>query len=135
MTRRLLIVDDAAIIRKMIADTVESAGWEVAGEASDGEQAIELYQQLRPDAVTLDMVMPEHNGLHALKGIKEIDPEAKVVVVSALDQQNILKQAFKLGAVDFIVKPFDDDAVVATLNSAVDSALVATTAASASKQC
>ena len=81
-----------------------SAGWDVVGEASNGQEAIDRYRQLRPDAVTLDLVMPEHDGLHALHGIMEFDPEAKVLVVSALEQRDVLKDAFKAGAADFVVK-------------------------------
>lgn len=117
MSRRLLIVDDALIIREIIKDAVTSAGWEIAGEAMNGQQAVEQYERLRPDAVTLDLVMPEYDGLHALEGILHIDPRAKVVVVSALDQKNILKQAFKIGATDFVVKPFVNDALVQTLEA------------------
>jgi two-component system chemotaxis response regulator CheY len=116
MTRKLLITDDALIIRAMIRDAAELAGWEVVGEAADGQQAIDMYEQLRPDAVTLDMVMPQHDGLHALGGIMGLDPQAKVLVVSALDQKQTLKEAFRLGASDFIVKPFDKHALVATLD-------------------
>jgi two-component system chemotaxis response regulator CheY len=78
---------------------------------------VEQYQDLQPDAVTLDLVMPEYDGLHALEGILGIDPDAKVVVVSALDQRNILKQAFKIGATDFLVKPFNNEVLVATLEA------------------
>jgi len=119
MTRRLLIVDDALIIREIIKDAVTNAGWEIAGEAVNGQQAVEQYERLRPDAVTLDLVMPEYDGLHALEGILHLDPNAKVVVVSALDQKNILKQAFKIGATDFVVKPFVNDALVQTLETLV----------------
>lgn len=117
MSKKLLVVDDAAIIRKMISDTVTAAGWEVIGEAANGQEAIELYKSLRPDAVTLDMVMPEYDGLHALAGIREIDPQAKVVVVSAVDQKAILREALQLGAADFLVKPFDKAVLIATLDS------------------
>ena len=117
MSKNLLVVDDAAIIRKMICDTVISAGWEVVGQAANGQEAIELYKQLRPDAVTLDIVMPEFNGLHALTGIREFDPDAKVVMVSAVDQKRVLKEALQLGAADFLVKPFDRDVLIATLEA------------------
>ena len=119
MTKRLLVVDDALIIREIIKDAAGNAGWEIAGEAANGQEAIEQFEQLRPDAVTLDLVMPEYDGLHALQGILEIDPAAKVVVVSALDQKNILKQAFKIGATDFVVKPFNNNALVQTLETVV----------------
>lgn len=119
MARSLLIADDALIIREMIKDAATSAGWRVAGCAENGQQAIELYETLHPDAVTLDLVMPEHDGLHALAGIRAKHPNAKVLIVSALDQKEILKEAFKLGATDFIVKPFDRQNLVKTLDSLV----------------
>ena len=119
MPRRLLVVDDALIIREIIKDAATGAGWEVAGEAANGQEAIERYQELRPDAVTLDLVMPEYDGLHALEGILNVDPDAKVVVISALEQRNILKQAFKIGAADFLVKPFHNEALVATLENLI----------------
>lgn len=116
MPRTLLIVDDALIIREMIKDAARPAGWTIAGEATDGRMAIERYQQFRPDAVTLDLVMPEYDGLYALRGIMAADPEAKIVVVSALDQKSVLREAFKLGAFDFLVKPFDRQLLVKTLD-------------------
>jgi two-component system chemotaxis response regulator CheY len=119
MSRTLLVVDDAVIIRKIIKDTVAKLGWEVVGEAGNGQEAIEQYQKLGPDAVTLDLVMPEHDGLHALRGIIKADPEAKVVVVSAIDQSGVLKDAFKAGAADFVVKPFDGDNLRNTLEQLV----------------
>jgi two-component system chemotaxis response regulator CheY len=119
MSRTLLVTDDAMIIREMIKDAATAAGWEIVGEAQNGQQAIELYDQLRPDAVTLDMVMPQYDGLYALNGIKTLDPDALVLVVSALDQKQTLKEAFRLGAADFIVKPFDPKNLVATLEKMV----------------
>jgi two-component system chemotaxis response regulator CheY len=115
MARTLLITDDAMIIRQIIKDMATSAGWEVVGEAANGQEAIDRYRELRPDAVTLDLVMPEHDGLHALTGIMEFDPQAKVLVVSALEQRGVLKNAFKAGAADFVSKPFDKQSLQATL--------------------
>jgi two-component system, chemotaxis family, chemotaxis protein CheY len=119
MTRTLLVTDDAMIIRQLIKDMAGSTGWEVVGEASNGQEAIDRYRQLRPDAVTLDLVMPEHDGLHALHGIMEFDPAAKVLVVSALEQRGVLKDAFKAGAADFIAKPFDRKSLQTTLDHLV----------------
>jgi two-component system chemotaxis response regulator CheY len=106
VSRTLLVADDALIIRQIIKDMAASAGWTIVGEASNGQEAIDRYRQLRPDAVTLDLVMPEHDGLYALRGIMEFDPDAKVLVVSALEQRGALKDAFKAGAADFVSKPF-----------------------------
>lgn len=119
MTRTLLVVDDAIVIRELIKDIASTAGWQIVGEGANGQQAVERYEQLRPDAVTLDLVMPEYDGLHGLRAIKSLDPEAKVVIVSALEQKTVLKEAFKAGASDFLVKPFDRDTLVTTLAQTV----------------
>ncbi len=126
MARTLLVTDDALIIREMIKDAASSAGWRVVGEASNGQEAVDRYRDLRPDAATIDLVMPEFDGLHGLRGIIALDPDAKVVVVSALDQKDVLKAAFKLGASDFVVKPFDKRVLLDTLEQLVaDSTTVA----------
>lgn len=119
MSRRLLVTDDAMIIREMVKETAAQHGWEIVGEATNGQEAIDLYAELRPDAVTLDLVMPQYDGLHALTGIRKIDPTARVCVVSALEQTDVLKQAFSLGASDFIVKPFERGLLASTLNKLV----------------
>ena len=107
MSKTLLVVDDALIIREMIKNTATKLGWEIVGEASDGQQAVENYKKLGPDAVTLDLVMPEYDGLYALRGIIKADPVAKVLVVSAVDQKDVFKDMVEAGATDFVVKPFD----------------------------
>lgn len=114
-TRSLLVTDDALIIREMIKDAALAAGWTIAGEAANGLEAVEKYQATRPTAMTLDMVMPQYDGLYALRGVRQFDPQAQVLVVSALEQTTVLKDAFKLGAADFIVKPFDRQQLVAAL--------------------
>ena len=119
MSRKLLVTDDALIIREMIKDAAVGAGWEIVGEASDGKQAVERYLELKPDVVTLDLVMPDYDGLYGLSHIMQADPKAKVIVVSALDQRDVLKKAFKLGAADFVVKPFDTQVLLDTLAQAV----------------
>jgi two-component system chemotaxis response regulator CheY len=118
---RLLVADDAVIIREIIKETARAAGWEIAGEAVNGAQAVEQFQQLRPDVVTLDMVMPDYDGRYALRAILDRDPQARVLVVSALDQRQVLHEAFKLGAADFLIKPFDKQTLVETLNRLVSS--------------
>ena len=122
MPRTLLVTDDASIIREMIKETVTDAGWLIVGEAADGRNAVEQYAALRPDAVTLDLVMPEYDGLFALRGIAALDPAAKVLVVSALDQKAVLREAFKAGAGDFLVKPFDRRLLVEALEHLVPAA-------------
>jgi two-component system chemotaxis response regulator CheY len=104
---RVLVVDDALIMRTMIKDIARSAGWEIAGEATTGAEAVRRWRELRPDLVTLDIVMPEMDGVEALRLIRTEDPEARVVMVSAVDQRAKLAECIGLGAHDFIVKPFD----------------------------
>lgn len=116
MSKRLLITDDALIIRTIIRDVAEADGWEVVGEAANGQEAIDLYSSLQPDVTTMDLVMPGFDGLHGLAGIRACDPQAAVLVVSALDQSDVLKQAMQLGAGDFIVKPFEDERLCSALN-------------------
>ena len=111
-TMRLLIVDDALIMRKRIRELAEIAGWEIAGEANDGEQAVEIYLRENPDLVTLDIVMPRLDGVSALKQIVGHDPHARVVMVSASSQKNKLEECTQAGAMDFIVKPFDRSAML-----------------------
>ena len=105
---RLLIVDDALIMRMKIRDIAEGAGWTVVGEGRNGEDAVEMYGQHLPDLVTLDMVMPRMDGLAALKEIRKVDPNAQVVMVSAVDQKEKLTECIASGAIDFVVKPFDE---------------------------
>jgi two-component system, chemotaxis family, chemotaxis protein CheY len=113
--KRLLVVDDALFMRKMICGVAAEAGWEVVGEATNGAEAISLYQQHRPDLVTMDLVMPVMGGLEALRQIRALDPQARVVVVTALDQKQALMDSIRDGAIDFIVKPFERQRVVALL--------------------
>ena len=104
---RLMIVDDALIMRMKIKAIACAAGWNVVAEAQNGEEAVELYEQHQPDMVTLDMVMPKLDGLAALRAIREVNPSAQVVMVSAVDQKDRLNDCITSGAMDFIVKPFD----------------------------
>ena len=106
MPLRLLVVDDALIMRMRIKEIAQEVGWEVAGEASNGRDAVARYKELRPDLVTLDIVMPELDGIEALREIRKCDPAARVAMVSAVNQADKLAECIKLGAVDFIVKPF-----------------------------
>jgi two-component system chemotaxis response regulator CheY len=113
--KRLLIVDDALFMRKMICGVAAEAGWEVVAEGANGAEGVALYQQHRPDLVTLDLVMPVMGGLEALRKIRAIDPDARVVVVTALDQKQVLLDSIREGAIDFIVKPFERQRVLALL--------------------
>jgi len=112
VANRILIVDDAAFMRMMIKDILVKNGFEVVGEAVDGVQAVEKYNELKPDLVTMDITMPEMDGITALKEIKAIDPAAKIIMCSAMGQQAMAIDAIQAGAKDFIVKPFQADRVI-----------------------
>ena len=107
MPKRVLIVDDALIMRRRIRNIAEQTGWEVAGEAKNGIEAMALFQQEQPDLVTLDIVMPELDGVATLLRLMTEYPTAQVVMVTAVDQKEKLRECIELGAVDFIVKPFE----------------------------
>ncbi|PWK12701.1 response regulator [Tumebacillus permanentifrigoris] len=112
MSHKILIVDDAAFMRMMIKEILTRNGFNVVGEAQDGAQAVEKYKELRPDLVTMDITMPEMDGIHALKEIRAFDANAKVIMCSAMGQQAMVIDAIQAGAKDFIVKPFQADRVI-----------------------
>ncbi|MFD1177202.1 response regulator [Paenibacillus puldeungensis] len=116
MANRILIVDDAAFMRMMIRDILTKNGFEVVGEAQDGAQAVEKFKELHPDLITMDITMPEMDGIAALKEIKKVDPNAKVIMCSAMGQQAMVIDAIQAGAKDFIVKPFQSDRVIEAIN-------------------
>jgi two-component system, chemotaxis family, chemotaxis protein CheY len=116
---RILVVDDAAFMRKMVSDALAKGGHEVVGEAGNGVEAISQFQALKPDLVTLDITMPEKDGLAALAEIMAADPSAKVVMCSALGQESKVLEAIKLGAKDFVVKPFQPDRVIDAVGKAL----------------
>lgn len=116
---KILVVDDAAFMRMMIKDILTKNGMEVVGEAADGAQAVERYQELTPDLVTMDITMPEVDGIEALKRIRAIDPQARVIVCSAMGQQAMVIDAIQAGAKDFIVKPFQADRVIEAVQKAL----------------
>ena len=116
---RVLVVDDAAFMRKMVGDALAKGGHEVVGEAANGLEAIERYQALRPEVTTLDITMPEKDGLTALKDIMALDPTARVVMCSALGQESKVLEAVRSGAKDFVVKPFQPDRVLDAVGKAL----------------
>ena len=111
----VLIVDDAAFMRLTIKQMLEAHGHTMAGEASNGIEAVKRFLEVKPDVVFLDITMPEMNGIEALKRIKILDPEAKIIICSAMGQQEMVAQAIQYGAKDFIVKPFEADRLIAAL--------------------
>jgi len=115
----VLIVDDAAFMRMMIKEILTKNGYTVVGEASDGAQAVEKYKELSPDLVTMDITMPEMDGIAALKEIKKVNANAKVIMCSAMGQQAMVIDAIQAGAKDFIVKPFQADRVIEAIKKTV----------------
>lgn len=113
---KVLIVDDASFMRMTIRQMLEKNGHETVGEAGDGIEAVKKYIEVKPDVVLLDITMPEMNGVEALKRIKELDPAAKVIICSAMGQQAMVAQAIQSGAKDFIVKPFEADRLIASVD-------------------
>ncbi|WP_062310493.1 response regulator [Alicyclobacillus sendaiensis] len=116
---RILVVDDAAFMRMMIKDILVKRGHEVVGEASDGEQAAKLYQELHPDLVTMDITMPNVDGIEAVRRIRAIDPQARIIMCSAMGQQAMVLDAIRAGAKDFVVKPFQADRVINAVEKAL----------------
>lgn len=113
--KKVLIVEDAAFMRAAIKTILERNGFEVVGEAENGAIGVRKYQELRPDIVTMDITMPEMTGLKALKHIRSFDPDAKVIMITAMGQEHLVKEAILSGAKSFIVKPFKEEHVVQTL--------------------
>jgi len=109
---RVLIVDDAIFMRKMISDILVENGMEIVGEADTGAKAVEKYMELRPDLVTMDIIMPEMNGIDAVRKIMEFDSKTRIVMCSALGQQALVQEAIAAGAKDFLIKPFNAARVV-----------------------
>lgn len=112
---KILIVDDAAFMRMMLGNILRDAGHEIVGEAQNGKEGVSLYSKLHPDIVTMDITMPDLDGLSALKQIHELDKNSKVVMCSAMGQQAMVIEAIQNGAKDFIVKPFDANRVLETI--------------------
>lgn len=113
---KILIVDDAKFMRMTLGNMLKNGGHEVVGEAENGKEAVERFKELAPDLVTMDITMPEMSGLEAVKLIKEISSEAKVIMCSAMGQQKMVVEAIEAGAKDFIVKPFDEARVLEAIS-------------------
>lgn len=118
MGKKVLITDDTAFMRMSLRNILEKNGYEVAAEAEDGNQAVEKYEEVNPDLVTMDITMPNMDGITAIKKILEKDPEAKIIVVSAMGQKALVIEALNSGAKDFIVKPFQPDRILEAIQKA-----------------
>jgi two-component system chemotaxis response regulator CheY len=112
VSHTVLVCDDAIFMRTMIGDILNQAGFEVVGEAESGLQAVQKYRELKPDLVTMDIVMPDMGGIEAVREICKQDPEAKILMCSAMGQQALVVEAIQAGAKDFVVKPFQPSRVL-----------------------
>lgn len=112
MTPTILICDDADYIRHLLGEIMSRGGYEVAGEASNGREAVEKYQRLHPDLVTMDVLMPDMSGLDAVREIRAFDPQAKILMCSAMGQYGLITEALRAGATDFVVKPFQPSGIL-----------------------
>ncbi len=116
---RILVVDDAAFMRKVLGDALRGGGHDVVAEASNGSEAVTQFNDVHPDLTTLDITMPETDGLTALREILATDPKAKVIMCSALGAEDKVLESIRIGAKDFVVKPFDAERVLEAINKAL----------------
>jgi len=121
MAPRVLIVDDAVFMRNTIKEIFSSHDYEIAGEAANGVEAVEKYRDLKPDILTMDIVMPFKNGIQATRDILAEDPDATIIICSALGQESLVTEAIEAGAADFIVKPFRSENVIQVVEKALAS--------------
>lgn len=119
MNKRILIVDDSFYMRTMLKNMLTDAGYDVVGEAANGQQALEMAVATAPDLITLDVILPDNTGLDVLKGIRQQQPDAKVVMCSAVGQETIVNEAIENGALAYIVKPFSEERVLEIVGSAL----------------
>jgi two-component system chemotaxis response regulator CheY len=119
MGKRVLIADDLSFIRMLQKEVLTEGGYQIVGEATNGREAVQMYRELAPDVVLLDITMPEMNGLTAMQQILAQDPRARVLICSALGQQSMILEAIKAGARDFIVKPFKPERLAAAIARAL----------------
>ncbi|QKG52634.1 MULTISPECIES: response regulator [Hymenobacter] len=119
MNKRILIVDDSFYMRTMLKNMLTDAGYDVVGEAANGQQALEMAVATTPDLITLDVILPDNTGLDVLKGIRQQQPDAKVVMCSAVGQETIVNEAIENGALAYIVKPFSEERVLEIVGSAL----------------
>lgn len=117
MKNRILIVDDAMLMRLMLRDILEDIGYIIAGEADEADQAFEIYKETRPDLVTMDITLTSSNGIDAIRNILDYDNNARIVVISALEQKKVIMEALSYGARDFIIKPFEEERVITSVRN------------------
>lgn len=120
MGKKILVCDDAAFMRMMVKDILTKNGYEVIGEAVNGQDAIAKYKELSPDLTTMDITMPEMDGIQALKEIRKFDANARIIMCSAMGQQAMVIESIQAGAKDFIVKPFQQDRVLEAVKKAIE---------------
>ena len=120
MTKDVLICDDSRLARQMIADNLNGSDWQICGQAASGEDAVQIYRQLRPTVVTMDLVMKGQNGLTAIQEIHKIDPQAKIVIVSSVSSPEVVAQGMELGASDFLCKPLHQDELSRALDACLE---------------
>lgn len=121
MAHSVLIVDDIPFVRRALARVITNAGYMVVGEASDGSEALAMYKRLKPDVITMDIVMPKVSGIDATRAIMKEHPEAMVIIISAMGQENLVTEAIQSGAKDYIMKPFTDEEVIRTIERLIES--------------
>lgn len=119
MAHTVMLVDDAAFMRMMLKDILSNNGYQVIGEAENGMVAVDRYSELKPDITIMDITMPEMDGLQAVKEIRAKDPQAKIIMCSAMGQQTMVIEAIQSGAKDFVVKPFQPDRVLEAVSKAL----------------
>jgi two-component system chemotaxis response regulator CheY len=117
--KRILLVDDSPIIHRLLRKTLESNGYEVCGDAKNGREGVEMYKSLKPDLVFMDITMPIMDGLEAAKLIKELDPQARIIMLSAMGDDEIVGQAKELGIDIFLKKPFDDYKIISAISKVI----------------
>ena len=119
MAKRVLITDDALFMRVTLKNILTKNGYEVVGEASNGRESVEMYKSLMPDVVTMDITMPEMDGITAVREIKKVDSNAKVIMCTAMGQKNMVMEAVQAGAKDFIIKPFQPEKVLESVQKLI----------------
>ena len=117
--KRILLVDDSMVMRKILSDILTANGYEICGEAADGVDAVRKYNELKPDLVTMDITMPNMDGIAALRKIKENNPDANCIMCSSMGQEPLLIEAVQCGAKDFIIKPFKADKILRAVRHAI----------------